>query len=85
MPSLREQAERTAQLIVEQYQRGGSLPSPLVKAIKAECWKRGHPFDDAQIERALVDMARPFAERMLTVADAGGDVETDVGEVTSNA
>lgn len=68
MSTLREQAERTTKAILDEYQKSGALPGPLVRSIQAQHVRRtGEIPKYAEVERE----ARAWVDRWLAEIDAG--------------
>ena len=70
-PTLREQAELGALRVLDEYQRTGVLPRPVLRRMQAHAWANGRALTAEQVERE----ARDWFERVLAVDDAGGDVD----------
>lgn len=68
-----EQAERTTRRVLEEFQRSGALPGPLLRSIQAQYVRRtGFIPTVAEVER----QARLWVDRWLEQIDKGADPET---------
>lgn len=71
-PTQREQAELTALRVLDEYQRTGALPGPLIRHMQASAWRNGRVLTEEQVARS----AREWADRMLAAVDAGAHPES---------
>lgn len=68
----REQAERTARRVLDEYAKSGALPGPLLRNIQAAHVRRtGHIPTFAEVEREV----RAWADKWLAEIDKGADPE----------
>lgn len=70
--SQREQAERMARRVLDEYEASGTLPGPLVRSIQAKHVKRtGHIPTYAEVERQV----RDWVNRWMAELDQGANPE----------